>query len=69
MSRTSSIRLDGRNIPCRDVISVKMVSHEGEHFTEFVYHSPVNPGFTCTSLVPREKAYALELKVRKTSPR
>lgn len=69
MSRTSSIRLDGRNIPCRDVLSIKMVSLDGELFTEFVYHNPMNPGFTCTSLVPREKAYALELKVRKTAPR
>ena len=69
MSKTSSIRLDGRKIPCRDVVSIKMVSLDGELFTEFVYHSPMNPGFTCTSLVPREKAYALELKVRKTAPR
>lgn len=64
-----TIKLDGKNIPCRDIITIRLVAVSDQLFSEFTYRL-FEPAFhTVKTLVPRDKAYKLELKVRKAMNR
>lgn len=64
-----TIKLDNKDIPCRDVLSIRLVQVSDELFSEFTYRL-FEPAFhTVKTLVPRDKAYKLELKVRKAMNR
>ena len=60
-----TIRLNGKDIPCQDVLKIRTVMVSDELHTEFTYRE-FNPYHETVVLLPREKGYPLELKVRKS---
>lgn len=67
MKKEKTIKLDGKDIPCKDIIKIKPVMVSDELFSEFTYRL-FDPCYNeMKTLVPREKAYQLELAVRKNT--
>lgn len=60
-----TIKLNGKDIPCKDVLKIKMKMVTDEIFYEFTYRE-TEPSYHETKvLVPRDKAAKLEKAVRK----
>ena len=58
-----TIKLDGKNIPARNVVQIKLVVVSDELFKEFTYID--NDGWSFKTLVPNDKGCELEKIVRK----
>lgn len=65
MPKEKTIRLNGRDIPCKDVLSIRPVIVSDGYFSEFTYRLFEPTYHEVKVLVPRDKAYVLEKKVRK----
>jgi hypothetical protein len=65
MPKEKTIRLNGRDIPCKDVLSIHPVIVSDGYFSEFTYRLFEPAYHEVKVLVPRDKAYALEKTVRK----
>lgn len=65
MSKPATISLNGKNVPCKDVLKISLVMVSDKLFSEFTYRDFTPCYHEVKVLVPREKAYALEMKVRK----
>lgn len=62
---SACIKLNGKSVPCKDVLSIMLVCVSDELFSEFTYRDFVPCYHTVRVLVPRKKAYRLEVAVRK----
>ena len=69
MPKEKTIRLNGRNIPCKDVLSIRPVIDSDGYSSEFTYRLFEPAYHEVKVLVPRDKAYALEKTVRKACNR
>lgn len=67
MKKEKTIKLDGKDIPCKDIIKIKPAMVSDELFSEFTYRLFDPCYHEMKTLVPREKAYQLELTVRKNT--
>lgn len=67
MAKEKYIVLDGKRIPCRDVLSIELKQVSDQFYSEFTYRLFEPCYHTIKTLVPRDKAYALELTVRKAN--
>lgn len=64
-----TIKLNGKNVPCKDVVRIRLVEVSDQLFSEFTYRLFEPIYHEVVTLVPRDNAYPLELKVRKTQNR
>ena len=62
---SACIKLNGKSVPCKDVLSIMLVCVSDEVFSEFTYRDFEPCYHTVRVLVPRKKAYRLEVAVRK----
>ena len=61
-----TIKINGKDIPCKDVIEIKMVMVSDTIMYDVTYND-FDPCYHRMSvLLPKDKGYALEKKVRKT---
>ena len=65
MQKNDTITLNGKAVPCKDVLQITPVMVSDKLFSEFTYHAFEPVYHEMKVLVPRKKAYALELKVRR----
>lgn len=65
MAKTSTVRLDGKDIPCEDVLKIEMKVVSDQLFSEFTYRLFEPSYHEVHTLIPREKAYQIEVAVRK----
>ena len=65
MTKQKTVSLDGKQIPCNDVLKAKPVMVSDTLYTEFTYRLFEPCYHEVKTLVPRDKAYKLELAVRK----
>lgn len=67
MPKQKTIRLNGKDIPCRDILSIRPVAVSDELYSEFTYRL-FEPSYHEVKVpVPRDRAYALEKSIRKNN--
>ena len=60
-----TIKLNNKDIPCEDVLCIRPVAVGSQLYSEFTYRRFEPTYHEETALVPRDKAYPLELTVRR----
>lgn len=60
-----TIKLNNKDVPCEDVLRIRLVVICGQLHSEFTYRCFEPTYHEETVLVPRDKAYPLEIAVRR----
>ena len=64
-TKPKTVKIDGRNIPCKDIVEIKPVSVSGTLCREITYDYYEPYYHKVKTTVPFKKGYEIELKVRK----